>query len=71
MLFKGSVIIRLDVWGRGVKVLDVINCKKVVVIEFSISTNENLLKQNFEVCSASSTHVLTKIGFANRQTDTR
>ena len=38
---------------------------------FPISINENLLKQIFEICSASSTHMLTKISMANRQTDTR
>ena len=62
----------LDVWGRGGQAagrykLQKGGCNRI----FSISTNENLLKQNFEVCSASSTHVLTKIGLANRQTDTR
>ena len=38
---------------------------------FPISINENLLKQICEIRSVSSTHMLTKIGVANRQTDTR
>ena len=62
----------LDVWGRGGQSagrykLRKGGCNRI----FPFSINENLLKQVFEICYANSTHMLTKVGVANRQGNTR